>query len=362
MGILMEKIKAFWSRQNTLERHQFWMILVVVFLLILLSAVMTILEDTSWKPIVFCLLSGVMCIAVAVAAVKTSSYALCYQVLFYLNVCFFLPVQFFVSGGFDCGAILYFFVAFFLCSFIRGHRCRLVAFLMTVFSTLGTLFVAEFFPQLVVLLSNRKDMFVDLIGASMMVGCLLFVVGTYTVKLYEQERDRKNELVSKLEFLSKCDSLTGLYNRSYLLNFLEEVVWPHRENYYLLMLDMDDFKKVNVWCGHAFGDEVLHDVAGCLKEFSDKNGYECVARFNGAEFVYVIHSTSEIEAYAKAEKLRDRVSQLRWEEQEQLQVSFSGGFAACRGSGLSNVKTLLSKLDELMVLAKDHGKNRIETL
>lgn len=362
MSVVMNKIKAFWSRQDTLERHQFWMILTVVFLLILLSALMTLLEDVSGTPIFFCLSAGVMCLAVAAVAVKTLAYSLCYQVLYYLCVIFFLPVQFFLSGGFECGAVIYFAVAFFLCSYIHSHTGRIAAFLVTVFSMLCTLFVGEMFPQLVYHLTNRKDMFLDIVGASTMIGCLLFVVGSYTVKLYEQERQKKNELVAKLEYLSKCDSLTGLYNRSYLLNFLEEVVWPHRDNYYMLLLDMDDFKKVNVFCGHAFGDVVLHDVARCLKSFSDENGYECVARFNGAEFVYVIYSASEIEAYAKVEKLRDKVSKLRWEDWSQLRVSFSGGFAACRGFGSADVKQMLAKLDELMLLAKDHGKNRIETL
>lgn len=362
MIAVFKNLKSFWKQQETLERRLFWMILVVVFLLILLSAVMTFLEDVGRVPILFCLFAALMCAAIAVAAVKTSSYSLCYQVLFYLHACFFLPVQFFVSGGFDCGAILYFAAAFFLCSYIRGRRSRQTAFLLTVFSMYCTLFVGEIYPGLINHLTNRRDMFIDIVGASTLIGCLLFFVGTNTVKMYERERKQKNELLSKLEFLSKCDSLTGLYNRGYLLNFLEEVVWPHRENYYVLMLDMDDFKKVNVCCGHAFGDLVLRDVARCLKGFSDESDYECVARFNGAEFVYVIHSGSEIEAYAKVEKMRDAVSRLYWEEQGQLRVTFSGGFAACRGSGMSNVKLMLSKLDELMTNAKDRGKNRIETL
>lgn len=175
----------------------------------------------------------------------------------------------------------------------------------------------------------------------------LFAVGAVAMRSYEKER------------LSMRDPLTEVYNRRYLMTFLENEIWRRRDSYYLFLLDLDDLDRLNYNYGHAFGDRALTSIAQILNRKVVSPSKECVARFSSGSFVFVMEAPSEGDALTRAEQIRRDVENLRLEENSMVRLTISGGFVACASHGLLSVKQALDKSMELLQVAKSLGKNQI---
>jgi diguanylate cyclase (GGDEF)-like protein len=168
-----------------------------------------------------------------------------------------------------------------------------------------------------------------------------------------------NNLLSEL---SNTDSLTGLYNRRYLIEFLErEVPRAERtnENFSLLILDIDHFKKVNDTYGHQSGDVVLKVIAEVAK--GNLRNYDIAARYGGEEFVVVLPNTPLSEASIVAERLRESVQALLFPApMDALTTTVSIGVAAFPSTQVNSIETLLEKADDALYRAKHAGRNKVE--
>ena len=100
----------------------------------------------------------------------------------------------------------------------------------------------------------------------------------------EWENCRFASELSDLKLQSRIDPLTGVLNRSGIVQKIKEILdeTPDMQNA-LCFLDLDDFKKVNDSFGHSYGDKVLIEMAQQLRQLSDKDGV--VGRFGGDEFL-----------------------------------------------------------------------------
>src|SRR5205814_7209901 len=106
------------------------------------------------------------------------------------------------------------------------------------------------------------------------------------------------------------DGLTQVYNKRYLLEFLDREMarcLRHGRELSLALVDIDHFKKINDNFGHLAGDYVLRELAACLKTRIRKE--ECLARYGGEEFVLVLPETGRANTLQLAEKLRKLVEQ-----------------------------------------------------
>jgi diguanylate cyclase (GGDEF)-like protein/PAS domain S-box-containing protein len=166
-----------------------------------------------------------------------------------------------------------------------------------------------------------------------------------------------------LERLAVTDSLTGLWNRRKFfeeaersLGLLQQTGGP----FSVILIDVDEFKSFNDRFGHAVGDHVLKDVAAVLGDA--RGGSDLVARYGGEEFVVALPGTGEEGARAVAERLREGVSRLRWEESR---VTVSAGVATVDHAGERgmNVRPLLDSVleaaDQALYRAKATGRNRV---
>ncbi|MCE5196867.1 MAG: GGDEF domain-containing protein [Negativicutes bacterium] len=188
---------------------------------------------------------------------------------------------------------------------------------------------------------------------------VLYDVGTDTVL----EQIGIHALIDNLNKLAFSDSLTGLYNRRFLMeklpvDLLNSILSAAELS--IIMVDIDHFKKINDTYGHLGGDHILKHVAatlsGCLTGTSD-----WIARFGGEEFVICMPGVNLEAAKATAESMRELLehSGIRYQEAE-FSVTASFGISNLKSAGQESAEDLIRRADEKLYLAKSKGRNRVE--
>ncbi|WP_082393802.1 sensor domain-containing diguanylate cyclase [Bacillus sp. JCM 19034] len=157
--------------------------------------------------------------------------------------------------------------------------------------------------------------------------------------------------VIELEKKSTFDSLTNLYNRSYLYDHFESSFNQGT----ILLLDLDGFKEVNDNYGHDVGDTILNEVGIRIKMYL--SDHDIAVRLGGDEFVIILNDVIEED---KINELTKRLisSISNWNNFEfKVNITVSIGVVRFPQDGLI-LKTLLKKADNAMYEAKKSGKNR----
>jgi diguanylate cyclase (GGDEF)-like protein/PAS domain S-box-containing protein len=176
-----------------------------------------------------------------------------------------------------------------------------------------------------------------------------------------EELARANE---RLQALSRHDALTGLANRRYLADRLENE-WRrearHDHTVALIIADVDHFKAFNDHYGHMAGDECLRRVAGVLQQQVHRPG-DLLARYGGEEFVVLLPETTLDGAERLAEMMRRAVEDLRLEHRAAPGwpfVTISVGVAEVFPRHHSSDE-LFARADRALYRAKAAGRNRVE--
>lgn len=175
-------------------------------------------------------------------------------------------------------------------------------------------------------------------------GRFLFSIFVLCFLMYECIRyfARIVNLVKSAGINSITDSLTGLFNKGFLLRKAEQII--QRQELSIIFIDIDNFKQLNDTKGHDVGDKVLKEIALILKNVLNKN-ISC--RYGGEELVGLV--TSGDAAYL-AERFRANV-------EKYTGVTVSVGVA----TGATDSKAILKLADKRMYVAKNSGKNRVIT-
>lgn len=184
---------------------------------------------------------------------------------------------------------------------------------------------------------NDKNQFLGMLGVSRDI--------TERIKMEEEVRR-----------LTEIDRLTQLYNRLKLDTVLfQEIERSKRSNslFAIILLDIDDFKRVNDNHGHIAGDEVLKEIAEIIRASIRK--IDTAGRWGGEEFVIVLPETDGEGAQGLAEKIRLKINAHPFQSAGYLTASF--GVAAFEHH--INETELVSRADHAMYEAKHAGKNRV---
>ena len=167
----------------------------------------------------------------------------------------------------------------------------------------------------------------------------------------------RKRVEDRLRDLSERDPLTKTYNRRKLMEFVAYEVKKakrHKRALSLLLLDIDQFKRINDTFGHAMGDLVLITVADLIGHLM--RGTDIFARYGGEEFIVVAPETSLAGAAALAEKIRLAIEQHTYPQIGTVTISIG---VACFEQGENEVG-LIKRADAALYAAKNNGRNRVE--
>jgi diguanylate cyclase (GGDEF)-like protein len=190
---------------------------------------------------------------------------------------------------------------------------------------------------------------------------------------------RNARMYAEIEKMAITDPLTGLYNYRYFYERLgAELARSQRYHHPLsiIMIDLDDFKKINDHCGHLCGDRVLREAALAIRKNIRRydepvilKGAEIdiVSRYGGEEFIIIQPDTPLEGALVCAERLRKMLetqigpqSGLPCNEDSPQRVTGSFGVAAFRDG--ETLESMIKRADTAMYQAKEQGRNRVVTL
>ncbi len=165
--------------------------------------------------------------------------------------------------------------------------------------------------------------------------------------------------------MSSRDTLTGLYNRWYVIEKIDSELnraLRHGSPMSLLMLDIDHFKRINDTWGHPAGDEVLRSVGKLLRDSC--RVYDVPGRYGGEEFCIVLPETKPGNTTVVAERIRKRLESTELAcGESSVAVTASIGIAGMDSEGDNEVLSsaaLIDRADRALYSAKSRGRNRIE--
>lgn len=355
---MIEKIKKFIFGHEKMEEVLFWGVLILVGSAALVSSIFTATENIDIKATVFCAICCLLYASIGIVAKITHRYSECYFAQALATNTVSLAPLFFFCGGFNSGMILYCMVGIFVACLHQKPRQRNFLVLLSIAVFEAVFFIAHFHPEYSTPV-DAKSAFIDIVVSFFLMSLTIFVVTSYLLRIYQDEREKKEKLIIQLDFIAVHDQLTNLYNRRYFIKFLENNIWKKRENFFILMFDIDNFKKVNDEYGHPFGDIVLRDVAQLAMDQNCPTLGEFTVRYGGEEFIQVIRADNQETAQKKADQLRESIARLTFERYPEVHITISGGLVDCADEKFTHQNKMLSFVDGLLFLAKKYGKNRI---
>ncbi len=192
----------------------------------------------------------------------------------------------------------------------------------------------------------------------------------YVVKPFEPEvlaarvrgALRRKGMQDQLAAQAFTDSLTGLYNRRYLMETLAKNV-QHAARYGLplscLILDLDHFKTVNDTHGHLHGDQVLKELAAALQQLV--RSADTLGRYGGEEFLILCPSTGAEAGLLLGERIRQSVAERSFgDAKEPLRLTVSVGCAAYHPAMGTDYAALLARADAALYRAKQAGGDSVQ--
>jgi diguanylate cyclase (GGDEF)-like protein len=167
--------------------------------------------------------------------------------------------------------------------------------------------------------------------------------------------DERRKLIDKLETQARMDFLTGIFNRSYMVQQIDAEIYKTKRygtSFAIMMFDIDDFKQINDDFGHHTGDEVLISVAHTVKQTLRES--DLLARWGGEEFIALLSQTTTEGAYTLAERCRENILKINCGNMTGITCSFG----ISKWVEETDAESLINQADQAMYISKVKGKNR----
>jgi len=180
----------------------------------------------------------------------------------------------------------------------------------------------------------------------------------YLIHWFNKLSDKLEQDYLHLEMISITDKLTQLNNRTRTDSYFSQVIAEaHQQSMSLavILIDVDNFKKINDKYGHLVGDKVLQCFAQILKDNALEHSF--IGRWGGEEFILIISDMSIDKATVYANLVREKIAQEQFEDVGKITASF--GISSYHSKDTPN--TLMKRADDALYQAKDAGRNCVFT-
>lgn len=185
---------------------------------------------------------------------------------------------------------------------------------------------------------------------------LFSIIGSHISVAMEKIR-----LLAKAKELAEHDSLTGIYNLRYFEQFLAKEINYAREmtgQLSIIMIDLDDLKKINDQYGHEWGNNYIQTATFLLQGIIGKS--DCLARIGGDEFAIALPGIDREEGLRIAQRIKNTISNYEFRFMGKIhKMSASIGIASFSKRFIYNNKDIMDRADKAMYQAKYRGKNQV---
>ncbi|MEA4908539.1 MAG: histidine kinase N-terminal 7TM domain-containing protein [Anaerolineaceae bacterium] len=174
----------------------------------------------------------------------------------------------------------------------------------------------------------------------------------------------QTRLYHEVQQLATFDPLTNTYNRRVFQELSKKEIQRLRrypQDLSLILVDIDQFKRVNDAFGHQVGDQVLKAMAEICQALI--RSMDILGRYGGEEFVILLPETSAESAREIAERLREKISQTPFgETREPIYITASFGVATFGTDNPGEFEELFYHADLALYRAKNHGRNQVAVI
>lgn len=192
------------------------------------------------------------------------------------------------------------------------------------------------------------------LGSFFIVAFSVFSMIFVMLRRYEEQRKQLLALSEDLEFAANHDPLTKLYNRRFLVRCVEEWMRIPGKSFWVILMDVDDFKAVNDTYGHGYGDDVLREAGRLMSE--QMQGRGIAPRFGGEEFMLVFEQDDREQALFMFRQIQEGLLNFS-RATRQTDITISGGLEHYEAD--KQLDLLFTSADRKLYTAKNAGKNRL---
>ncbi|MBN2220714.1 MAG: GGDEF domain-containing protein [Vallitaleaceae bacterium] len=261
-------------------------------------------------------------------------------------VLFFLPFGYWTSPGSDSAVIYTIILVINMISFIAVKKWEYLFALIACLETIVLLQSELWFPNHYMEYSRMEERISDLSFIFVVVSTAIILTIYFVMKSYSKHSE-------SFYVESITDSLTGLYNRRYITEFIQNEynrASRHGEHFSVALLDLNNFKKINDQRGHHEGDKVLAEISSIIKD--NIRNYDVPGRYGGDEFIIIFPDTKKekaLELFSRLEAAFEKYGR----KYKELEFAVSYGIEDSMGKSLDEIYKIT---DQLMYQKKTEQK------
>ncbi len=305
-------------------------------------------------------------IIVSLIAIKYSlrkKYLNYFQIIMSSLVIFiFLPNGWITAGGSNNFTLAYGLLICMCICFILKGKTRLFFVISEIIVIILLVYLEMYFPELIYKHPQEKIYRDLIIQMPLTLSAAAYMVIIFS-NAYRKERQKlkeysellkeKNSILFKI---SRIDELTGIYNRRYVFEELNEIkgkMQGEKSKVIIIMIDIDNFKNINDTYGHVVGDDILKEVSSIIVRRLGDKGF--VGRYGGDEFLIVLETVNINNAKDIMEQIKIELERI--DLGKEFKITISGGMAQL--SKCDDIDKVLANADKLLYKVKKSGKNGI---
>lgn len=355
---IKEKFQNYYNDKQPIEALVVKMMLLGSCIGGIFCVIAAIIVNAPIQPTIICLCLMAYTLLCYSIAKKTNKYIKWARISILGDNWILFPAIFFTSGGMNGGCMPYFILGVIFCFIVfDGPLCWTICIFQLVLDAF-LIYASYRWPILVSSVNSPEYtssmLCFNLIIASLVSGIIIKVILNHN----ENEKKKIDDTLSELEDLSIRDSLTKVYNRRYLMDFIQTNIdraYNYGATLSIAMFDIDHFKNLNDTYGHLVGDEVLKNLCAVIGRKTRST--DILSRYGGEEFIVVFPNATKETAYKRAEEIRVLVEDSILTKETTETITVSGGISEYI-KGMT-VEELIDVADKNLYVAKDSGRNQI---